>query len=79
MDRGYGVMGNDSQCNRKFVGAGIGIGLAREYPWEDASDKLAYLDVAEFNEKQAICSYYKKQSAYGNVAHFLKFLKSKIE
>lgn len=72
------VQSNDLQCNRKFVEAGIGIGLDREYPWGEASGKLMYLDITDFNEKQTICAYYKKQSAYGNVEHFLKFLKSKI-
>lgn len=71
------VQSNDLECNRKFVEADIGIGLDREYPWGDSSDKLVYLDITDFNEKQIICSYYKKQSAYGNVEHFLNFLKSK--
>ena len=71
------VQSNDLECNRKFVEADIGIGLDREHPGGEASDKLAYLDITDFNEKQTICSYYKKQSAYGNIEHFLKFLKSK--
>ena len=72
------VQSNDLLCNRKFVEADIGIGLDRAYPWGDPSDKLAYLNVSDFNEQQTICAYYQKQSAYGNVEHFLNFLKSKI-
>ena len=72
------VQSNDLQCNRKFVEAGIGIGLGREYPKSTRSDKVEYLDVVDLNETQTICAYYKKQSAYGNVEHFLKFLKSKV-
>ena len=72
------VQSNDLLCNKKCVEAGVGIGLAREYPHAKKSENLEYLDVADFNEKQIICAYYRKQSAYGNVEHFLKFLKNKI-
>lgn len=72
------VQSNDLECNKKFVEAGIGIGLDREYPWGAPSNNTEYLNVIDFNEEQTICSYYKKESAYGNVEHFLNFLKSKI-
>lgn len=72
------VKSNDISCNRKFVGAGVGIGLGREYPHSQKTGEIEYLDVTDFNEKQIICSYYRKQSSYGNVEHFLEFLKSKI-
>lgn len=71
------VQSNDLRCIEKCVEAGVGIGLGREYPRPRLSNNIEYLDVTDFNEKQTICSYYKKQSAYGNVEHFLKFLKSK--
>lgn len=71
------VQTNDLQCNRKCVEAGVGIGLVREYPQQKFHGNMAYLDVTDFNEQQTICCYYKKQSAYGNVQHFLNFLKSK--
>lgn len=71
------VQSNDIWCNRKFVEAGVGIGLGREYPRSRKSENVEYLDITDFNEKQTICSYCRKQSAYGNVEHFLKFLKSK--
>lgn len=72
------VQTNDVQCNRKCVEAGVGIGLARDYPQLILPNTLKYLNVTDFNEEQTICSYYKKQSAYGNVRHFLKFLENKI-
>ncbi len=72
------VQSNDLQCNRKFVEAGVGIGLGREYPRATLSPNMECLDVSDFNETQNICGYYKKQSAYGNVEHFLNFLKSKV-
>ncbi len=71
------VQSNDISCNRKFVEAGVGIGLGREYSHSEKSKNVEYLDVTDFNEKQTICSYYRKQSAYGNIEHFLNFLKSK--
>ncbi len=72
------VQSNDILCNQKCVEAGIGIGIGREYPHANKPEGVKSLDVSDFNEKQIICSYYRKESAYGNVAHFLKFLKSKI-
>lgn len=72
------VQSNDIYCNRKFVEAGVGIGLGREYPHSGKSENVEYLNVTDFNEKQTICSYYRKQSTYGNIGHFMNFLKSKI-
>lgn len=72
------VQSNDILCNKKCVEAGVGIGLCREYSHSGLSEKTEYLDIVDFNEKQTICGYYRKKSVYGNVEHFLKFLKSKI-
>lgn len=71
------VLSNDLQCNNKFVEAGVGIGLEREYPGFSSTTQTEILNVVDFNEKQTICSYYKKDCAYGNVKHFLSFLKNK--
>ena len=71
------VKSNDLQCNRKFVEAGVGIGLAREYDGSKSKEKTEILNVVDFNEQQTICAYYKKSSDYGNVNHFLNFLKRK--
>jgi len=66
---------NDLSCYLKCLLSGIGIGFGREYP--HATDTLEILNVTDFNHKQSTCVYYKEQDAYGNVEHFLKFLRSK--
>ena len=71
------VQSNDLLCLRKCIEAGIGIGLSREYPQRKLSPTMKFLDVADFDVSQTICYYYKKQSTYGNVEHFLHFLESK--
>ena len=71
------VQSNDISCNRKFVDAGIGIGLSREYPNARKSKNVEYLNVTDFNKTQTICCYFRKESVFGNVEHFLNFLKGK--
>jgi len=71
------VQTNDLLCTQRCVEAGVGIGIAREYPQSKQEPNTVCLDVADFNEEQIICIYYKKQGAYGNVEHFLNFLKGK--
>ncbi len=72
------VLSNDVSCLNKCIAAGVGIGLAREYSGRASRKNTRILDVLDFNEKQSIFSYYKKSSAYGNVEHFLNFLRSKV-
>ncbi len=72
------VLSNDISCNRKFVEAGVGIGLGREYQNSRKSKNVEYLNITDFNETQTICCYFRKQSVFGNVEHFLTFLKGKI-
>lgn len=69
---------NDLLCNRKFVEAGVGIGLGRAYPWGEPLKGVEVLNITDFQEMQTICCYYKEQSAYGNVEHFLNFMKTKV-
>ena len=71
------VQSNDLRCNQNFIAADVGLGLGRDYPGASLPENMVYLDVVDFNEKQNICGYYKKQAAYGNVEHFLKFLKTR--
>ncbi len=73
------VSSNDLSCNRKFIESGVGIGLSRveETTASVADGKVCSLNVTDFCETQTICAYFKKQTAYGNVEHFLKFLKDK--
>ena len=66
---------NDIKCYEKCLAAGVGIGLGREFPNAIQAENVACLDVTDFNKTQTICSYYKKQAAYGNVKNFLDFLK----
>lgn len=73
------IQSNDISCNRKLVEAGVGIGLGREYSGSKTAYNISTLNVYDFDEKQTICCYYKKDSAYGNVQHFLNFLKSKTK
>lgn len=68
---------NDIQCYEKMIASGIGIGLGRENAHASASEKVGYLDVADFDERYVVYAYYKKQSAYGNIKRFLDFLENK--
>ena len=70
------VQTNDIQCYRKCLESGIGIGYGRS----DASDdlnKIRYLNVTNFDERQTVYGFYMKQHNYGNIEHFLNFLKNK--
>lgn len=72
------MLSNDISCNRKYVEANVGIGLSRDYSEKPTSSKtIEYLNISDFNEKQTICAYFRKESVYGNIEHFLKFLKNK--
>ena len=70
---------NDIQCYEKMIASGIGIGLGRENTDISNTEKVSYLDVADFDERYVVYAYYKKQSAYGNVQKFLNFLENKIK
>ena len=70
---------NDIQCHEKMIASGIGIGLGRENTYIPNAEKLAYLDVADFDERYAVYAYYKKETAYGNVKSFVDFLKNKAK
>ena len=67
---------NDIRCHEKMIESGIGIGLGRENK-KKQNPKISYIDVSDFDERYRVYIYYKKQSAYGNVLHFLNFLESK--
>lgn len=70
------VQTNDVQCYRKCLEANVGIGIGRDDPAE-YSPNTRFLDVTDFDVRQTVCGFYKKQTAYGNVEHFLRFIKSK--
>ncbi len=71
------VMTNDIKCYEKLIESGIGIGLARETYDESYQKGVNYLDITDFDERYTVYSYYKKQACYGNVEHFLNFLRTK--
>ncbi len=67
------VMSNDVKCYEKLIESGLGIGLERKR--KDTVRKIRYLDVSDFSEDYVVHAYYKKSADYGNVGHFLEFLK----
>ena len=68
------VSSNDIQCYEKLLRSGIGIGLIRDSG--QTLPNIAYLDVADFAADYGICVYYNSRAAYGNILHFLNFLKT---
>ena len=68
---------NDHICYKKCIASGLVLGLSRDYPHKPNDGTTRFLDVKDFNERQTICAIYKKESAYGNIKHFLDFLRSK--
>jgi len=67
------VHSNDIECIEKLIASDIGIGLGLGMMPRAGTQ---FLDVTDFDERYTIYSYYKKQACYGNVEHFLNFLKS---
>ena len=65
---------NDIACHNKMIESGLGIGIGRNPSRTNHSQSIRALDVVDFNERYIVCTYYKKQSSYGNVQHFLNFL-----
>lgn len=71
------VQTNDNSCHRKWVSSGLVLGLSRNFPGMSSNGITQALDVKDFKVFQTICVNYKNQAAYGNVQHFLDFMKSK--
>ncbi len=67
---------NDIQCYEKMVESGMGICLGREGSLSPNA-KVSCLDISDFDERYLVYTYYKKSAAYGNVQHFINFLKSR--
>lgn len=70
------VHSNDNACYAKCIAAGIGIGIGRMKQPE--KKLLTTLDVVDFDERQTVYVYYKKQATCGNVERFLEFLKTAV-
>ncbi|MEE1042503.1 MAG: LysR family transcriptional regulator, partial [Clostridia bacterium] len=62
------VQTNDTQCYKKCLESGIGIGLGRDNPRE-YNNNVQFLNVTDFDARQTVYAFYKKQHAYGNVEH----------
>lgn len=71
------VQTNDIECYEKLIESGMGIGLSRENTYNSSYKNTEYLDITDFDERYTIYSYYKSQACYGNIEHFLKFLRTK--
>ena len=68
---------NDHICYQKCIASGLVLGLSRDYPHKPYDGTTRFLDVKDFNERQTICALDRKESAYGNIKHFLDFLRNK--
>ena len=68
---------NDHVCYQKCIASGLVLGLSRDYAHKPRDNKTTFLDVKDFNERQTICAFYKKEANYGYVKHFLDFIRSK--
>lgn len=66
---------NDMECYERLIEAGIGIGIGRENISGSRSKRIRHLDVRDFDERYIVYVYYKHHENYGNVKHFLNFLK----
>ena len=66
------VNSNDILCNERLIASGIGIGLG-----SSTTKDTTFLNISDFDERYTVYCYYKAQSNYGNVEHFLNFLKNK--
>lgn len=73
------VQSNDMKCHEKLLESGIGIGLERHDVSRDRTRNLCSLEVTDFNETYGVYCYYKTQAAYGNVEHFLTYLKNRAK
>ncbi len=67
------VTTNDKACYDRLIAAGVGIGIARE---DGGTADGTYLDVSDFDERYTVYAYYKSHAYYGNVKHFVDFLKA---
>lgn len=69
------VYSNDIECIEKLIASGIGIGLGLGMKVKPGTQ---FLDITDFDERYTVYAYFKQQANYGNVKHFLDFLKSNI-
>ena len=65
---------NDAACYSRCIEAGVGLALSRRY---GNNSRATFLQVTDFDERQTVYVYYKKQVGRKNVENFLRFLKIK--
>lgn len=71
---------NDSACFMRIIESGVAIGAAGElYSKVNSNHSVVPLNIIDFKEYQAVCVYYKKDSAYGNVRKFIDFLREDMK
>lgn len=70
------LLSNDTQCYKKCLEAGIGIGLGRYDP-KESNPEIEYLNVVDFDVRQTVYAFFKKQYDSKNIKHFTEFLKKK--
>lgn len=73
------IYANDLLCYRKYIEAGIGIGVGRRESPEPANQNIQCLDVSDFVERQTVYVFYKDRAAHKAVSEFIRFLKSKSQ
>ena len=69
------VLCNDKECYERLIAAGVGIGIGRE---TDTAAHTVRLDVGDFSAQYAVFAYCKQQAYFGNVKHFVDFLKETV-
>ena len=65
---------NDAACYSRCIEAGVGLALSRRY---GNNLRATFLQVTDFDERQTVYVYYKKQVGRKNVENFVRFLKIK--
>ena len=65
---------DDSHCYRKLLEEGIGLCVSGE---GSITDKTVKLDVTDFDERQTVYCYYKKEIEEKELSRFLQFLRNK--
>ena len=65
---------NDAACYSRCIEAGVGLALSRRY---GNNSRATFLQVTDFDERQTVYVYYKKQVGRKNIENFVRFLKIK--
>ncbi len=69
------VQANDILCRQRCIENGVGIGIGRSL--HRSLFSITKLDVTDFKERQTLCLYYRPHAAYGNIEHFIRFIRNR--